>query len=168
MLCLGLDPKADLSHISSILAKSESSLVPPAVAKTGHDHTSKHTHGPSHTDDSTHGPSHTKDRTHGPSHTAGQANGVGIKPRLLTAILSTSEGSGQNSMTTPTIAMVLTGCRAIMQFVGNKEAISGSLIQSGESCDGHLCLWPCDLCACDLVLLSCDLCPDRVTCALVT
>lgn len=110
MLCLGLDPKSDLTQISSILAESECNFGPPESDQDS-------------------------------NHTAGQANGVSVKPRLLMAIISASKGSGQYPMTTPTLTMVLTGCHAILQFVGNREVIPGSLILSGDLMSHCSCVY---------------------------
>lgn len=120
MLCLGLDPKSDLTQLSLILAESVSSSVPrvchPVQDTT---YTSGQANGVAVQDTAL---------------TSGQANGVASRPRLLAAMLSSMGGSGQPPVATPTLTMVLTGCDAMLQLIGSEEeAIAGSLIQSGDS-----------------------------------
>ena len=97
MLCLGLDPKSDLSQLSSIITEAR--------------------------------PNSVLSSNESPDGAPALTNGV--------AAIS-SKGSGHPAVTTPTLSILLTGCHAILQFVGSKESIPGSLIQSGT----------CLLCVC--------------------
>lgn len=94
MLCLGLDPKSDLSQLSSIITEAR----PNSILSS---------------DEST-------------EDTPAQTNGIATKPAI------SSKGSGHPAVTTPTLSILLTGCHAILQFVGSNESIPGSLIQSGN------------------------------------
>lgn len=107
MLCIGLDPKSDISLLSSIIAEHG---INSRGSKEGDQDTRL---------------------------SAGQVNGTsGQSGRLLAALFTGSGGggSGHLSGTTPSLKMLLTGCHAIMQFTSSDpDPVPSSLIQTGEA-----------------------------------
>ena len=61
---------------------------------------------------------------------------------------SSKKKSADRYQATPSLEMVLSGCQAVIQFVGGNEELPGSVIKPG---------WSCDLCVL-ITRQSCDLC----------
>ena len=65
---------------------------------------------------------------------SGQQSGAARSGRLLALLSSGSAGSGKKSdryQNTPRLGLVMSGCHAVLQFVGCAENVSGSLLDTG-------------------------------------
>ena len=123
-----MDPKLDLGKLPSLLADL-GSLAPPTP------------NGPA-TPTPGNGPV-VQDKENVPSSgcpvgqgkgVSGQQSGAARSGRLLALLSSGSPGSGKKSdryQNTPRLGLVMSGCHAVLQFVGCAENVSGSLLDTG-------------------------------------
>ena len=64
--------------------------------------------------------------------TATGGSGVILKKKLLNLQDLLREGCGYYGIATPTLGIVLSGCSAILQLIGETEDVPESILQSGE------------------------------------
>ena len=103
MFCVGLNPKTDLSHLLSLASEHKSSSH---VITVDTDRTSVLGQGSPDSD-----------------------NKIVLRNKLLDL---PRKGCGPQCAATPTLAMMLTGCSAILQFIGISVTISESLVGTGN------------------------------------
>lgn len=121
MLCVGLDPKSDINQISSFIAENGTNLGSLLDSYST----------PQSNPNSTL-PSPRNGLAEDSVHSSARTNGNAAKPKLLDAVINAMKGEGQLVVTTPTLAMFVTGCHAILQFTGSKMVVPDSLVESGE------------------------------------
>ena len=126
LFCLGVDPKLDLSALPSILAEVASK-----------NHSSSTPNGTPHLNQVSQNKENlpTSGRPTGQEKAlSGQGLGSLRAGRLLTLLNSSQSSSGKKSdrySTTPHVSVVLSGCHALLQFLGFGGKLQGSLLDAG-------------------------------------
>ena len=157
MLCLGLDPKSDISQLSAQishlyssnpdstpLSRNESVTTP-----ISHSHTLKLAVTPtpsSSVKSNTSTPNVSQNKSLSASGRRGHFR-IGSLVTLLNSPRTPrpfqDEGkkkSREHYLKPPTVAMVITGCHALLQFTGGRDEMEHSLIETGTcTCDLHAC-----------------------------
>ena len=112
MLCVGLNPKMELNRLLSLI--TENKVIAHANIS---DYDSKPIITPN-----------------GALHYM-TSNGSRLIQRnqLLSRLDTPRKGCGQYHIATPTLAMVLTGYSAVLQFIGISESVPESLVQPGDN-----------------------------------
>ena len=141
LFCLGMDPKLDMSKLSTVLADLGSrpagavtsapatlsshgtaedrvSLGKENVPRTPQDHAPLSGHPA--------GQEKTPSGLDGPAASAGK-----VLSLLASPSPSPSKKKSDRYQSTPKLALVLSGCHAVLQFLGKKEVIQGSLLETG-------------------------------------
>ena len=143
LFCLGVDPKLDTTRLSTILAdlgsRPTASATPLPPSPTHHKPTpdergllGKENVPKISQDGATHlGASSGQDKVLENQDVLGLRAGR-VLSLLVTPLATGNKRRADRYQSTPKLSLVLSGCHAVLQFLGETESIQGSLLDTGE------------------------------------
>jgi len=102
MFCVGLNPKTEFSHLLSLASENKGSSHVVTVDT---------------------------DKNSVLGHASPDNNKIVLRNKLLDL---PRKGCGPQCAATPTLAMIMSGCSALLQFIGVHKVVPGSLVTNGE------------------------------------